>query len=105
MIGEGRRRLFGRANTSTVKSSKRCPACSGRWGPMANKPNSISGLWTISVYDTRISYVLDPATTTIILLDGANRILPSFAESLSKKAADHLAKLGVQVITGAMVER
>jgi NADH:ubiquinone reductase (H+-translocating) len=48
---------------------------------------------------------IDPATTTIVLLDGANRILPSFAESLSKKAADHLAKLGVQVITGAMVER
>ena len=48
---------------------------------------------------------IDPATTTIVLLDGAKRILPSFAESLSKKAADHLAKLGVQVITGAMVER
>jgi NADH:ubiquinone reductase (H+-translocating) len=47
---------------------------------------------------------IDPATTTIILLDGARRILPSFAESLSKKAAGHLAKLGVQVITGAMVE-
>jgi len=47
---------------------------------------------------------IDPATTTIILLNGAKRILPSFAESLSKKAADHLAKLGVQVITGAMVE-
>jgi NADH:ubiquinone reductase (H+-translocating) len=47
---------------------------------------------------------IDPATTTIILLDGAKRILPSLAESLSKKAADHLAKLGVQVITGAMVE-
>ncbi len=48
---------------------------------------------------------IDPATTTIVLLDGAKRILPSFAESLSKKAADHLAKLGVQVVTGAMVER
>jgi NADH dehydrogenase len=48
---------------------------------------------------------IDPATTTIVLLDGAKRILPSFAESLSKKAADHLAKLGVQVITGALVER
>ena len=47
---------------------------------------------------------IDPATTTIILLDGAKRILPSFAESLSKKAAERLAKLGVQVITGAMVE-
>jgi NADH:ubiquinone reductase (H+-translocating) len=47
---------------------------------------------------------INPAATTIILLDGAKRILPSFAESLSKKAADHLAKLGVQVITGAMVE-
>jgi NADH:ubiquinone reductase (H+-translocating) len=48
---------------------------------------------------------IDSATTAIVLLDGAKRILPSFAESLSKKAADHLAKLGVQVITGAMVER
>ena len=47
---------------------------------------------------------IDPATTTIILLDGARRILPSFAESLSKKAADRLAKLGVRVITGTMVE-
>jgi NADH:ubiquinone reductase (H+-translocating) len=47
---------------------------------------------------------INPATTTIILLDGARRILPSFAESLSRKAADHLAKLGVQVISGAMVE-
>jgi NADH dehydrogenase len=47
---------------------------------------------------------IDPATTTIILLDGAKRILPSFAESLSKKAAKRLAKLGVQVVTDAMVE-
>jgi NADH:ubiquinone reductase (H+-translocating) len=47
---------------------------------------------------------IDPATTTIVLLDGAGRILPSFAESLSKKAANRLAKLGVRVITGAMVE-
>jgi NADH:ubiquinone reductase (H+-translocating) len=35
---------------------------------------------------------------------GGKRILPSFAESLSKKADKHLAKLGVQVITGSMVE-
>jgi NADH dehydrogenase FAD-containing subunit len=47
---------------------------------------------------------IDPAATTIILLDGAKRILPSFAESLSKKAAKRLAKLGVQVVTDAMVE-
>ena len=47
---------------------------------------------------------IDPSTTTIFLLDGAKRILPSFAESLSKKAAKRLAKLGVRVITGAMVE-
>jgi NADH:ubiquinone reductase (H+-translocating) len=47
---------------------------------------------------------IEPASTTIILLDGAKRILPSFAESLSKKAAKRLAKLGVQVVTDAMVE-
>ncbi len=48
---------------------------------------------------------IDPAKTSIILLEGGKRILPSFAESLSKKAAKHLAKLGVQVMTGLMVER
>ena len=48
---------------------------------------------------------IDPAKTSIILLEGGKRILPSFAESLSKKAEKHLAKLGVQVITGSMVEQ
>jgi len=47
---------------------------------------------------------IDPATTSIFLLDGAKRVLPSFAESSSLKAAQRLAKLGVKVITGAMVE-
>jgi len=47
---------------------------------------------------------IDPATTSIVLLDGAKRVLPSFAESSSQKAARRLAKLGVKVITGAMVE-
>ena len=47
---------------------------------------------------------VDPAKTTIVLLDGAKRIFPSFAELLSRKAADHLKKLGVQVMTGAMVK-
>jgi NADH:ubiquinone reductase (H+-translocating) len=47
---------------------------------------------------------IDPAATSIVLLDGAKRVLPSFAESSSIKAAQRLAQLGVKVITGAMVE-
>jgi NADH:ubiquinone reductase (H+-translocating) len=47
---------------------------------------------------------IDPATTSIFLLDAAKRVLPSFAESSSLKAAQRLAKLGVKVITSAMVE-
>ena len=47
---------------------------------------------------------IDPAETKILLLEGGKRVLPGFAESLSKKAAKRLAKLGVQVVTGAMVE-
>ena len=47
---------------------------------------------------------IDPANTVIVLLDGAQRVLPSFAESLSAKAAQRLAKLGVKVVTSAMVE-
>jgi len=48
---------------------------------------------------------VDPADTSIILLEGGKRVLPTFAESLSNKVAKRLAKLGVQVVTGAMVER
>src|SRR6202142_4048515 len=47
---------------------------------------------------------IDPATTSIVLLDGAKRVLPSFAESSSLRAAQRLAKLGVKVITSGMVE-
>jgi NADH dehydrogenase len=48
---------------------------------------------------------IDPATSTIILLEGGDRVLPSFAPSLSRKAAKRLAKLGVKVLTGVKVER
>ena len=40
---------------------------------------------------------IDPAHTSIFLLEGGKRVLPSFAESLSAKAAKHLAKLGVKM--------
>ena len=48
---------------------------------------------------------IDPAKSAIVLLDGASRILPSFAESLSKKAAARLEKLGVKILTSMTVER
>jgi NADH:ubiquinone reductase (H+-translocating) len=47
---------------------------------------------------------IDPAKTSILLLEGGQRILPSYTESLAKKAAGRLEKLGVKVMTGAMVE-
>ena len=48
---------------------------------------------------------IDPAQTSIVLLDGGNRILPTFAESSSRKAARRLEKLGVKVMTGTKVEK
>jgi NADH:ubiquinone reductase (H+-translocating) len=48
---------------------------------------------------------IDSAQTSIILLDGGNRVLPTFAESLSKKATRRLEKLGVKVMTGMKVEK
>jgi len=39
-----------------------------------------------------------------LLLEGGKRVLPSFSESLARKAAARLPKLGVKVVTGAMVE-
>ena len=47
---------------------------------------------------------INPAETSIFLLEGGKRVLPSFAESLSEKAAKRLGQLGVKVVTGAMVE-
>jgi NADH dehydrogenase len=47
---------------------------------------------------------IDPANTSIVLLEGGKRVLPSFAESLARRAALRLAKLGVKVVTDAMVE-
>jgi NADH dehydrogenase len=47
---------------------------------------------------------INPANTSILLLDGGKRVLPSFAESLSEKATARLMKLGVTVVTDAMVE-
>jgi NADH:ubiquinone reductase (H+-translocating) len=48
---------------------------------------------------------IDPAKTSIVLLEGGNRILPTFAESLSRKAAGRLEKLGVKVMTGMKVDK
>ncbi|HWN51843.1 MAG TPA: NAD(P)/FAD-dependent oxidoreductase [Xanthobacteraceae bacterium] len=48
---------------------------------------------------------IDPAKSSIVLLEGGNRVLPSFAEALSKKATGRLEKLGVKVVTGVKVEK
>jgi NADH:ubiquinone reductase (H+-translocating) len=47
---------------------------------------------------------IDPAKTSIVLIEGGNRILPTFAESLSRKAARRLEKLGVKALTATKVE-
>jgi len=47
---------------------------------------------------------IDPAMARIILLDGAKRILPTFSEVLSSKAAKRLQSMGVQVRTDVKVE-
>jgi NADH dehydrogenase len=47
---------------------------------------------------------IDPAKASIILLDAGKRVLPTFAESLSRKVAKRLDKLGVKVMTDVKVE-
>ena len=44
----------------------------------------------------------DPAEATILLLEGADRILPPYPPDLSRQAAQALRKLGVTVQTGAL---
>jgi NADH dehydrogenase len=47
---------------------------------------------------------IDPSKSTIILLDAGKRVLPTFAESLSRKVARRFEKLGVKVVTDVRVE-
>src|SRR5262245_57204072 len=47
---------------------------------------------------------IDPSQSTIILLDAGNRVLPTFAEPLSRRVTRRLTKLGVKVMTGVKVE-
>jgi NADH dehydrogenase len=44
---------------------------------------------------------IDPATARILLVEGGPRILPSYPPELSDKAAAALARLGVEILTGA----
>jgi len=48
---------------------------------------------------------IDPAKTSILLLEGGPRVLASFAEALSRKATKRLEKIGVKVVTGAKVDQ
>jgi NADH:ubiquinone reductase (H+-translocating) len=41
---------------------------------------------------------IDPAKASIILLDAGKRVLPTFAESISRKVARRLERLGVKVL-------
>jgi NADH dehydrogenase len=63
---------------------------------------SIAQMATVTLRDNFRK--IDPRGSRILLLDAGKRVLPSFAESLSKKAARRLEKLGVEVRTGVKVE-
>jgi NADH dehydrogenase len=46
---------------------------------------------------------IDPAKARIVLIEGADRVLPPFRSAISAKAAQSLARLGVEVWTEARV--
>jgi len=46
---------------------------------------------------------IDPTTAHVLLLEAGPRILPAFAEALSRRATDDLRKLGVEVRTSSAV--
>ena len=48
---------------------------------------------------------IEPAQSSILLIEGGKRILPTFAESLANKAARRLEKLGIKIMTGVRVEK
>ena len=48
---------------------------------------------------------IDPTKASIILLDAGKRVLPTFAELLSRRVSKRLEKLGVKVTTDVKVEK
>lgn len=46
---------------------------------------------------------IDPARTHIVLLEGGPRVLPAYADDLSRSAEEQLRRLGVEVRTGTTV--
>jgi NADH dehydrogenase len=46
---------------------------------------------------------IDPSQARIILLEGTDRVLPTYPADLSERAAESLRRLGVTVRTGALV--
>ena len=48
-------------------------------------------------------HAIDPKRTRIILLEGGPRVLPAYAEDLSRSAEKQLQRLGVEVRTSTMV--
>src|SRR5262245_20909402 len=48
---------------------------------------------------------VDPGSARIILIEGAPRILSQFDESLARRAHERLVRMGVEIRTGARVEK
>ncbi len=48
---------------------------------------------------------IDPSRTHILLIEGGSRVLPAYAEDLSRSAEDQLKQLGVEVRTSTMVTK
>jgi NADH dehydrogenase len=48
---------------------------------------------------------IDPAKSSIILVEGGKRILPSFAERLATRVARRMEKTGIKIMTGVKVEK
>ena len=48
---------------------------------------------------------IDPASTHIVLVEGGPRVLPAYAEDLSRSAQEQLQLLGVEVRTSTMVTK
>ena len=46
---------------------------------------------------------IDPAKARVIVVEGGNRVLPTYPEDLSRKAEEQLAALGVEIHDGARV--
>lgn len=102
--------LIRRRALEAFEQAEKDPGSSGKWLTfvvVGGGPTGVElagALIEIAVHSLSAEFrAIDPGATRVVLVEGADRVLPPYAPSLSASARDQLESLGVEVRTGDAV--